>query len=101
MDKKFYLNKVGLTTLITKISALLKSHTSNTLDNNHPNNFVTVKAVKDALDNRANLTIYKDKTEVSGNSYNVIQETKTYNGTASVEINFETANADEINALFN
>lgn len=116
MENKFYIDENGLITLVQSISDSIIEHTSGEitftehedpqtgetekiLDN--PNNFPTVKAVTDYLENRKKLKfVYETNSPIQDKDYHTTEKEKQYNGEKEVRIDMKLATSEDIKKLF-
>ena len=112
MENKYYVDEDGLIVVIQSISDSIIKHTSGEIKFNEtvnpdtgetekvlekPNNFPTVKAVTDYLENRKKLKIVQ---ESMNNNQEVVENRKEYNGEEEVHVDMKLITSDDIKKLF-
>ena len=103
----YYLDDKGLIRLLKELSNKINIHTSNAIIKIHkqdgttevinPDNFTTVKAIVDYLQNRANLVINQQYLSEETGEYETA--TKRYNGEEETQINLNLITQEDINNL--
>lgn len=114
-NNKNFLDNQGLTTLLSALSAKIKSKTAGEIetievedagniikDAKDPNNFTTTHAVVEYLKNRKRIRLNQQSTSVTQEeeTYTINNNVSEYNGEDEVQINFQLATASDIANLF-